>query len=102
VTARSVCDGCGTCLSRQSCLRVTRTGGIIEFLAKSGGGSLFFLGSLLFATTRWAGETPWVFMVFLGGHFFWAIAGIVMRDRGTILTNIMYLAFDISAIWIRL
>lgn len=98
----SVCHGCATCGVRNDCYRVSASGALTERLVKSGGAVLFFVGSLLFATTTWAGSTPFVFSLFLLGHLCWLVAGAVMKDRGTLLSNAMYLVFDVSAVWIRL
>lgn len=75
---------------------------LVEWVTKWGGTPLFFFGSLLFATTQWAGNEPMVFVLFLLGHLIWVAFAIVLKDRGFLLLNLMYVAFDLSAIWIRL
>lgn len=68
---------------------------------KVGGTLAFFAGSLLFALTTWAGTVPWIFAVFFLGHGCWLAAGVVMKDRGTVALNGMYLLFDALAFAIR-
>lgn len=97
-----ICGGCSTCAQRDSCFRVSRRGSLFEAGAKFAGATVFFLGSLLFASTTWAGSAPWVFGLFLIGHACWFAAGLAMKDRGTVVMNAIYVAFDISAILIRL
>lgn len=97
----SECVGCLTCEARESCFRVSPAGRWSERILKLGGSVLFFAGALLFAVTTWAGSAAWVFGMFFVGHLCWAIAGGVMRDRGTVFLNATYLLFDASAVWIR-
>ena len=74
----------------------------LEVWIKAVGSFCFFFGSLLFATTNWAGNSPKTFLLFGVGHLLWGIAGILMRDRSVLLLNSMYIFFDTLAISIRL
>lgn len=59
-----ICRGCNTCEIKESCHRINGITHLIELYAKWGGTTLFFIGSFLFATTLWAGNTPIIFMCF--------------------------------------
>ena len=74
----------------------------VERIAKWGGSALSFAGSLLLATTKAAGASPYVFLLLLVGNTAWVVAGLAMRDRAVMATSLAGVAFNLSATYIRL
>lgn len=96
------CSGCATCVDAADCFRATAGGRRFEKVMKFGGTFAFLVGSVCFAFTTWAGSVPWIFALFFLGHGCWLAAGVIMKDRGTVMLNSMYLLFDALACALRL
>jgi len=92
------CAGCSNCAQRGRCNR----GGCVERIAKWGGLALSLTGSLLLATSKAAGTSPFVFMLLVVASGAWTVAGIVMRDRALMTSSMIGMAFNLSATLIRL
>ena len=71
-----------------------------EFM-KWGGTVFFFIGSATISVFPSLSLLWWPFLLFAFGHCLWALAGVLMRDRAVITLNVMYLPFDIFAIFTR-
>ena len=96
-----ICAGCSACAVRDECGRHKRDANV-EQIAKWGGAALSFLGSLLLATAKGAGSSPYVFVLFLVANTAWAVAGLAMKDRAVVTTSVLGVAFNLSAAYIRL
>ncbi|HEX8988977.1 MAG TPA: hypothetical protein VF816_13545 [Rhodocyclaceae bacterium] len=92
------CAGCSNCALRQECRRSS----VLERVAKWGGLSLSLTGSLLLATVKAAGTSPFVFLLLLVASSAWTVAGVAMRDRAVIASSLLGMAFNLSATLIRL
>lgn len=92
------CAGCSVCPAQKECKR----GSPLERAAKWGGSALSFAGSLLLATVKGAGASPFVFLLLLVASTAWAVAGIAMRDRAVVASSVLGMAFNLSATLIRL
>ncbi|MDD5250205.1 MAG: hypothetical protein PHY45_14565 [Rhodocyclaceae bacterium] len=93
------CTGCPSCTLRAEC---GNSGRYVERVAKWGGSALSFLGSLLLATTKGAGSSPFVFLLLVVASGAWTVAGVVMRDRALVASSLLGVAFNLSATLIRL
>ncbi|MGE5466706.1 MAG: hypothetical protein ACM3Y9_04705 [Ignavibacteria bacterium] len=91
------CAGCSGCAARSEC----RRGGRVERAAKWGGIGLSLTGSLLLATVKAAGTSPFVFLLLLVASTAWTVAGILMRDRAVVMSSALGMAFNLSATLIR-
>jgi hypothetical protein len=92
------CAGCSSCALRAQCAR----GGHLERIAKWGGIGLSMTGSLLLATIKAAGTSPFVFLLLLIASSAWTVAGVAMRDRAVVTSSLIGMAFNLSATLIRL
>ena len=92
------CAACSTCDLRAQCKR----SGPLERIAKWGGIALSLTGSLLLATIKAAGTSPFVFLLLLVASSAWTVAGVVMRDRAVVASSLLGVAFNLSATLIRL
>lgn len=93
------CVGCSSCARREQC---NRRGGHLERIAKWGGIALSTVGSLLLATIKAAGGSPFVFALLLVASSAWTVAGVAMRDRAVVASSLIGMAFNLSATLIRL
>ncbi|MBI4985774.1 MAG: hypothetical protein HZC24_10670 [Rhodocyclales bacterium] len=101
VPSNAFCTGCSACTARATCVRGDGETQV-ERIAKWGGSAVTFLGSLLLATTKTAGASPYVFLLLLVGNTAWTVAGLSMRDRAVVATSLLGAAFNLSAMCIRL
>ncbi len=92
------CTACSTCTLREQCRRTGR----LERVAKWGGIALSLTGSLLLATIKAAGTSPFVFLLLLVASGAWTVAGVAMRDRAVVASSLLGVAFNLSATLIRL
>lgn len=66
------------------------------------GTALFFIGSAAVSIFPALSLEWWPYGLFAAGHLLWTTAGVLMRDRAVIALNVMYLPFDLFAVFARL